>query len=387
VYQSEVYSCATEANSTPIQLTQGARGTETTHGVADFCAQAFTNPKGKHPLPEEGVLSEILDVSGLNQFCGFSKSFTGLIDSLRAKNSEAVFANSGGNINARLMDEWVRLQTDGGWSGNLLPEKYIQFMIDHHEPLNKDGVFELHHSFPVAGFADEIARDKTGNTSLPRNQATANIVPGVRLSLKNHILAHYLLTQGLVDKTLLSKMRYALISMTGKANSRTGPKSLESCQFSFEVMTSIAEECAITWQEKKNDSIVCREAGYTIFSPSVYRKRLEQKELYEDWDNRKDDTDHNISEWTRCPHCDMLLPHRLKPKGTQARGKLYNMTSKGQHLGKDANRCVGPDYKFRYDRMLVFNKKGTNEEIMRIAAELRQGKLGQQEPAAELAVA
>ena len=39
MYQSEVYSCATEANSTPIQLTQGARGTETTHGVADFCAQ------------------------------------------------------------------------------------------------------------------------------------------------------------------------------------------------------------------------------------------------------------------------------------------------------------------------------------------------------------
>ena len=39
VYQSEVYACGIAPGSEPIQLTHGARGTQVTHGVADFCAQ------------------------------------------------------------------------------------------------------------------------------------------------------------------------------------------------------------------------------------------------------------------------------------------------------------------------------------------------------------
>jgi len=56
VYQQECYACSIEAGSEPIQLTHGARGTQVTHGVADFCAQEemdryegyWISPDGQH---------------------------------------------------------------------------------------------------------------------------------------------------------------------------------------------------------------------------------------------------------------------------------------------------------------------------------------------------
>ena len=43
-----------------------------------------------------------LDVSGLDQFCGFDKSLSRLVQALRVKNPEAVSENHGGNINQEL---------------------------------------------------------------------------------------------------------------------------------------------------------------------------------------------------------------------------------------------------------------------------------------------
>ena len=186
---------------------------------------------------------------------------------------------------------------------------------------------------------------------------------------KDHILAHYWVTQGLVNAALLCKMRYSLSCMTGTANSKTGPGSLEACMFTAEEMASIAEECAIRWNEKRDDATVCREAGYPVLSGSVYKKRLEHKALHDNWAARKDDEDHSILEWTRCPHCDMLLPFKNR------RNKKYNMTGPGQHLEAGKNRCIGPYYKFRYDRMLCLHSQAGQDEIRRIAEELRQGRL------------